>query len=602
MHLRLRLWNVSEGGQTKVFDSDYTFLILTANPFRMTSSSTIAKFLIVLSAALTFCCSPKEAPDLVLVNGKVWTGTTDTTFEEAIAIKGNKIMAVGTSDFIKGLATSKTQVIDLKGKLVTAGFNDAHIHFLSGSLGLAEVDMTGTTSGGDVAEKVNEFMKENPDKEWITGRGWQYTSFESGLPDHESLNAITNDKPVFIKAYDGHSAWANKKALAIAGIDRTTKYTGFGEIVRDKKGEPTGTLRESAMGLVAEHVTKLSRAQKLDAIRKGMKLAASLGITSIQNANGTEEEFSLYKELLNSGELSLRYAAAFSAGENTTDADIALFTKLKDSVGTNNPMIRADAIKFMIDGVIESHTGYMLQPYDDIKATDALALGQLAVPIEKYQELIARFDKNGFRIYTHAIGDKGVRVSLDAYEHAAKQNGKRDARHRVEHIETVSPEDIPRFGQLGVMPSMEPIHADPGTLAVWAKAIGEQRLPWSFTWAEMLKNNAYLVYSSDWPACIDINPIRGIHVAVNRRTPEGFPEGGWIAEQKISIAQALKAYTSAGAYSSFEENLKGQIKEGQLADIVVFSQNLFTIDPIKTYETNVVLTMFDGKVIYNKID
>lgn len=564
----------------------------------MPSYQSMPRLFIILLAAFILSCSSKNAPDLVLINGNVWTGEHESAFEEAVAIKNNKIIAVGKTTDINALADSKTQVIDLKGKLVTAGFNDAHIHFLSGSLGLAEVDMTNTKSPADVADRVNQFIKENPNKAWITGRGWQYTSFESSLPDHETLAAITNDKPVFIKAYDGHSAWANKKALAMAGVDRHTKYDGFGEIVKDKNGDPTGTLRESAMDLVGKHVTKLTRSEKLDAIRKGMKLAASLGITSVQNADGTPEVLSLYQELLNNGELTIRYAAAFSADETTTDADIALFTKLKDSVGMNNPMIRADAIKFMIDGVIESHTGYMLEPYSDIPATDPLAIGQLAVPIEKYQETVSKFDKNGFRIYTHAIGDKGVRESLDAYEYAFKINGKRDARHRIEHIETISPDDIPRFAQLGVMPSMEPIHADPGTIAVWEKAIGETRLPWSFNWAEMLKTNAYLVYSSDWPACIDINPIRGLHVAVNRRTPDGFPESGWIADNKITIAQAMKAYTSAGAYSSFEENLKGKIKAGQLADIIVFSHDLFTIDPMKTHETKVMLTVFDGKVIY----
>jgi len=557
-------------------------------------------FFLLLASAL-FSCSTKNAPDLVLINGKVWTGMDETSFEEAVAIKGNRIIAVGKTADMKALTDAATQVIDLKGQLVTAGFNDAHIHFLSGSMGLAEVNMLGTDSPSSVAERVNQYVNENPGKEWITGRGWQYSSFSSGLPDHESLNTITNDKPVFIKAYDGHSAWANRKALLMAGIDRNTIYTGFGEIVKDKNGEPTGTLRESAMGLVSKHIPPATRAEKLDAIRKGMKLAASLGITSIQNANGSDEDLSLYKELLNNGELTLRYAAAFSVNENTTDTDIALFTKLRDSVGTNNPMIRADAIKFMIDGVIESHTGFMLQPYSDIPTTDPLALGQLAVPIEKYQDLVMKLDKNAFRIYTHAIGDRGVRESLNAYEHAVAINGKRDSRHRVEHIETVSPDDIPRFAQLGVMPSMEPIHADPKTIDIWAKAVGETRLPWSFAWNEMLKNNAFLVFSSDWPACIDINPIRGLHVAVTRRTPEGIPEGGWIPEQKISITQAMKAYTSAGAYSSFEENLKGQIKIGQLADIIVFSQDLFTIDPMKTFETKVVLTVFDGTIIYNAL-
>lgn len=560
------------------------------------------KLLICLIAFLTFSCTQKNAPDLILVNGKVWTGVSETSFEEAIAIKGNLIVAVGKTDSIRSLADSKTNIIDLNGKLVTAGFNDAHIHFLSGSMGLAEVDMTGTKSPSDIVERVNQFAAQNASRQWIVGRGWQYTSFASGLPDFETLKGITTEKPVFIRAYDGHSGWANKKALELAGIDRNTVYKEFGEIVKDKNGNPTGALRESAMELVRKHIPQSNREEKLAALRKGLTLAASLGITSIQDAGIDTDEFYLYKELLNINELTLRFAAAFWVDETTTEAEMVKFTHLKDSVGLTNPMFRADAIKFMIDGVIESHTGYMLKPYSDLPATDPLALGQLALPLEQYQSRVTMFDKQGFRIFTHAIGDKGVRESLNAYEQAAKTNGSRDSRHRIEHIETVSPDDLPRFASLGVMPSMEPIHADPGTMEVWIKAIGKEREPYSFNWASMLKNDAQLVYSSDWPACIDVNPLRGIHVAVNRRTPEGFPENGWIPEQKISIAQAMKAYTYMGAYSSFEENLKGQLKPGHLADVIVFSQDLFTIDPMKTAETKVLLTVFDGKVIYNVLN
>lgn len=564
-------------------------------------SSIIKRLLLALLTPLAFACTSTDAPDLILINGKVWTGITESSFQEAVAIKGNLIVAVGKSDSIRSLADSKTQVIDLEGKLVTAGFNDAHIHFLSGSKGLAEVDIIGTKSPADVVERVNQFAAKNSSREWIVGRGWQYTSFENGLPDFESLKGITAYKLVFIKAYDGHSAWANKKALELAGINRTTVYKEFGEIVKDKNGELTGTLRENAMDLVSKHVPQLTRAEKLDAIRKGMKLAASLGITSIQDAGIAEEDLYLYKELLNNTELTLRFAAAFWVDETTTEANIASYTRLKDSIGFSNPMLRADAIKFMIDGVIESHTGYMLQAYTDLALTDPLALGQMALSIEKYQHLVTTFDKSGFRIFTHAIGDKGVQEALNAYELAGNNNGKRDARHRIEHIETVSPDDIPRFNRLGVMASMEPIHAEPGSMEVWLKAIGKEREPYSFAWAEMLKNNVKLVYSSDWPACTDISPIRGIHVAVTRRTPEGFPENGWIPEQIIPMAEAMKAYTSMGAYSSFEENLKGQIKTGQLADMIVFSQDLFTLDPMKTFETKVVLTVFDGKVIYDNL-
>jgi predicted amidohydrolase YtcJ len=564
--------------------------------------TSLKKLLICFLAALTFACTVKDAPELILVNGKVWTGASETSFKEAVAIKGNLIVAVGTSDSIRSLANSKTKVIDLNGKLVTAGFNDAHIHFLSGSMGLAEVDMTGTTTPAEIIERVNQFVSENPSRQWIVGRGWQYTSFKSGLPDYETLKGITTEKPVFIRAYDGHSGWANKKALELAGIDRNTVYKEFGEIVKDKNGNPTGALRESAMDLVRKHIPQPTREEKLAALRKGLRLAASLGITSIQDAGVDLDEFYLYKELLSNNELTLRFAAAFWVDETTRKEEIISFMRLKDSVGLSNPMLRTDAIKFMIDGVIESHTGYMLQPYSDIPATDPLAYGQLALPIDQYQLRVKAFDQKGFRIFTHAIGDKGVRESLNAYERAAKINGKRDARHRIEHIETISPDDIPRFASLGVMPSMEPIHADPETMGVWIKAIGKDREPYSFNWASMLKSNAQLVYSSDWPACIDINPIRGIHVAVNRRTPTGFPENGWIPEQKISIAQAMKAYTSMGAYSSFEENLKGQIKSGQLADVIVLSQDLFTMHPMKTFETKVLLTVFDGRIIYNSLN
>jgi len=559
-------------------------------------------YVVALAAFIFSCTARQEAPDLILLNGKVWTGQDELSFEQALAIKANKIMAVGKSDMIAPLADDQTQVIDVGGRLVSAGFNDAHIHFLSGSLSLTEVDLNGTTSPDEIAKRVAEYRLQNPTKEWIRGRGWQYTSFEAGFPDHHSLNAISNEVPVFLVAYDGHSGWANEKALSIAGISRHTAYSGFGEIVRDKNGNPTGTLRESAMRLVTDFMPKPTRAEKLTAIKKGLQLAASLGITSLQNADGSLEDLSIYTELLRRGELTARYAAAFSASEKTSDNDIGLYTKAKDSIGPAHPMIRADAIKFRIDGVIESHTAFMLQPYADLKANDPLAFGQRDISKDKYERLAAAFDKNGFRLYTHAIGDRAVREALDAYEYAASQNGVRDSRHRIEHIETISPDDLPRFAKLAVLPSMEPIHADPGTIAVWEKAIGKTRLPFSFNWLEMLKNNARLVFSSDWPACIDINPIRGLHVAVNRRTPEGYPKNGWLHEQKISVVKALQAYTSAGAYSSFEENLKGRIKEGQLADVIVFSQDLFTIDPMKIHETGVVLTVFDGKVIYNKLD
>ncbi len=539
----------------------------------------------------------KPYPDLILVNGKIWTGNKPSTFVEAVAITENKISQIGTTLEIRKLIGKNTQVIDLKGKLAAPGFNDAHIHFLSGSLGLSEVDLTGANTIGEITSRIAEYARNNPDRKWITGRGWQYTQFPGGLPTKHALDSVANDRPIFIKAYDGHSAWVNSKALELAQISRNTTLDGFGEIVHDSSGDPTGALKEDAQDLVGRLVPDPTSEEKLHALRNGMKLAASLGITSLQNASGSVDEFLLYEELLNKKELTVRISVAFSVGSYTTTSDIEAFTLIKNRV-SKNPMLRASAVKFMFDGVIESHTGAMLEPYSDISENESLPKGELALPVERYRELVNTFDKLGFQIYTHAIGDLAVRESLNAYELAKKLNGNTDARHRIEHIEMISTDDMPRFASIGVLASMEPIHAEPGTSAVWARAVGEKRLPNAFAWASLLKNNATLVYSSDWPACVSINPIRGLHTAVTRRTIDGQPDAGWVPEQKITIADALTAYTQTGAYASFDENIKGKIAPGYLADIVVFSQDLFAIDPMKTHETRVVMTIFDGKVIY----
>lgn len=550
---------------------------------------------------LTSCGqTKKETPTLILLNGKIWTGEGPESFVEAIAIKGNLIQETGSSETISALADAETEVIDLQRKLVTAGFNDAHIHFLGGSMGLTQVDLLATKSLEEVISITNDFIKNNPEKEWITGRGWQYTYFESGLPDHQTMKVLDIEKPVFLKAYDGHSAYANPKALELAGITSSTDFDGFGEVVKDAKGNPTGALKEGAMSLVGNFVPEPSYQDELQALRKGMELAASMGITSMQNASGSEKELKLYLDLLSKNELKVRYSASFSVGEKTTPEELERFNFLKDSIGLENPWIRADAIKFMIDGVIESHTAAMLEHYADLLPDDELALGLINIQSEKYQSLVKELDADGFRLYTHAIGDRGVREVFSAYEKAMAENPNRDRRHRIEHIETISPEDIPRFAKSGIMASMEPIHADPATVGVWAKAIGEERLPWSFAWNSILESGAPLVFSSDWPACISLDPIRGIHVAVNRRDPSGFPDGGWIPEEKISIYEALKAYTSMGAFSSFEENKKGLIKPGYLADLIVLSADLFTIDPMKIHETKVDMTWVDGKKIFER--
>ncbi|MFM7838152.1 MAG: amidohydrolase, partial [Chitinophagaceae bacterium] len=489
--------------------------------------------------------------------------------------------------------SKSTQVIDLNGKLVTPGFNDAHIHLLSGSLVLASLNLLGCTSLAEMKKLITDYAKQHPDKQWLTGTGWQYDFFPTGLPDKSILDSLVPDRPMYLRSYDGHSGLANSKALELAKINRHTAYKGFGEIVRDQKGEPTGVLKEGAQSLFAAVIPKPSREEKLDALRLGLKFADSLGITSLQNASGTAEEYELYQALLAKEELTLRVSMAFSTGLKTTEEEIQQFIKLKQQASSKD-WLKAQAIKFMLDGVIESHTAVMLNPYSDLSPNDPAQKNTFALPLKGYQLLVNRLDQEGFQLYTHAIGDAAVREVLNAYEKAFSVNGRKGQRHRIEHIEQLSPTDLPRFVQLGIIPSMQPIHADPGTVEVWSKAVGKDRLPNSFPWQSLLSSGATLTFGSDWPACINADPIRGIHNAVNRRTIEGTPPEGWIPEQRVSLVSALKAYTYNGAYASFEEEKKGKLAKGYLADLIVLSKDLFTIPSMEIYQAKVVLKMVNG--------
>jgi predicted amidohydrolase YtcJ len=555
------------------------------------------RIIVLLIGAFISLTTAAQPADLILRNGRIWTGAENPVFEQALAIRGNTIVFAGSNAEVKKYMGSNTKVMELEGKLVIPGFNDAHTHFLTGSLGLAQVDLSACKNRAECVAAIARYTKAHPEKTWITGAGWQYGFFAGGMPTRELLDSLVPDRPAFISAYDGHSGWANSQALQQAGINSSTVFKGFGEVIKDAAGQPTGVLTEGAQGLVRKLIAPPTTEEKLNALRTGLQQAARLGVTSIQNASGSEEELALYETLLQRGELTLRSSTAFSVNRNTTETDIEKLIKARQRC--NQPQwLKAHAIKFMLDGVIESHTAMMLEPYSDLTPADSDRKTDFAIPLPRYNELVTRLDKAGFQLYTHAIGDRSVREALNAYETATKTNGPQTRRHRIEHIEQVATEDIARFAKLNVLPSMQPIHADPGTIDVWAKAVGEARLPQAFAWASFLKSKARLVFSSDWPACISMDPIRGLHNAVNRLTTEGQPPGGWVPAQRIALHQALLAYTQRGAYASFDEKIKGKIAPGYLADLVVLSQNLFTIAPTDIHTTKVLLTLVDGKVVY----
>lgn len=547
---------------------------------------------LLLSLFLLLITVTAQAPraDKILVNGKVWTGDSRNPYVSAVAIRGDKIVAVGTDAQIRSFAGRSTEVIDLAGAFAMPGINDSHIHFLGASLTAFQVDLSGAKTLSDAQKLIKDFATANPEVPWITGFGWLYGIFpDSRLPLREDIDAVVADRPVYLRAYDGHTAWANSKAFEIAGVNEKTEFTGWGELVRDSKGRPTGTLKESAMGLISRHIPPVTRDFEMEALRRGFRNAHELGITSIQNAHGNLPEIELYDELLKKGELKLRTNFAFSIGPNTSQEDVERIVELSKKF--NGPMLKVGAVKIAIDGVIESYTAAMLEPYTTKPDTS----GTPTFTQDRLNEVVAMVDKAGLQIYIHAIGDRGIRMALDAFEYARKVNGRTDSRFRIEHIETINSEDIPRFKELGVIASMEPIHADPATVGVWSENIGAERTSRAFAWQLLQNAGAKLIFSSDFPAAISMSPWRGLHNAVNRRTIDGFPAQGWLRQHRVSVDTALKAYTVNGAFASFEEGVKGKIARGMFADIIVLDRNPFDIPPMDLHKIQVVRTIFGGR-------
>jgi predicted amidohydrolase YtcJ len=550
------------------------------------------RFTLVFTLLCLSAAAQQEPADLVIRNARIWTGTPSVPWAQSAAVRDGKFIAVGASKDVAKFLGPASKTFDAGGKLIVPGFNDAHTHFLSGSLRMSAVDLNGAATLEEMQRRVAEYARANPRAAWITGGGWEYYCFPgSRLPTREDLDAVVKDRPVFLSAYDGHTTWANSKALEIAGVTKDTKFDGFGELVRDPKtGEPTGCFKEAASSLVRRHVPPVTRQQELTALEKGIAYAASLGITSIQNASGDREELALWQQLESEGKPIPRVSMAISIGPE--DKGCAAIRDLRGRYHTST--LRVGSVKFMLDGVIESHTAAMLDDY----AGSPGDRGQLSWEPDAYKKAVVECDADGWQIYTHAIGDRAVRLALDGFDQARRVNGKNGRRHRIEHIEIIHPADVLRFAQLNVTASMMPIHADPGTVDVWSKAVGEKRLPLSFAWGALQRADARLVFSSDWPATMSCDPIRGLHNAVNRQTIEGVPAGGWLPDQKVDLDTALRAYTFEGAYSSFEEVKKGRIAVGQMADFVVLSQDLFKISPQLIYRTKVTSTYVGGRQVF----
>jgi hypothetical protein len=530
------------------------------------------------------------APDIVIINANIHTIDQDRPTAEAVAILGNWIVAVGSNKEIKKLAGAQTREIDAKGQLVLPGFNDAHVHFLGGGFQLSSVDLRDAGSTGEFAERIRKFAGKLPVGRWITGGDWDHERWPGAqLPTRELIDRFTPDTPVFVSRLDGHMALANSLALRLAGVTRQTLDPPGGLIVRDQKtGEPTGVLKDAAMSYVWKVIPASSFEEKLAAARAATDHAASLGVTSVQDMSAGND-VGVYQTLLDRGELKTRvYAVApLPAWERLAR------TGIRAHFGS--VMLRIGGLKGFADGSLGSTTALFFEPYRDAPNTSGLA-GDEMFPEGVMLERVRGADRAGLQVMIHAIGDRANDLILSIYEQVASENGEHDRRFRIEHAQHLRPQDIPRFGRDRVIASMQPYHAiDDGR---WAeKRIGKERAKTTYAFRSLLEAGVTLAFGTDWTVA-PLDPVLSVYAAVTRRTLDEKNPKGWIPEQRISVAEAVRAYTVGSAYAEFQENVKGTITPGKLADLVILSRDIFKIDPKEIEKVKVVMTMVDGRVVY----
>lgn len=541
----------------------------------------------VVSAAFPPPLAP-EPVEIVLVNGSIYTGDSARPRVEAVAIAGERIVATGLTKEIRAYQGPKTRVIDLRGGFAMPGFNDAHTHLASAGEGKLTVDLEGAASLAEFQQRIRAHLGDYKPGEWITGRGWDHTLWpEKRFPTRQDLDAVSTDHPMCFGRVDGHVAVANSRALDIAGITRDTKDPPGGSIERDAAGEPTGMLKEgAAMGKVWSRVPPITPEQRRRGIELALEDVAQHGVTSLQD-NSTFVDFLVYEEIKKDGKLTARITEWLPFA-----LPLDKLEELRQRGGTTDLTLRTGALKLAVDGSLGSRTAALLAPYADEPSSS----GILTIDPEQLKKMVIERDKADFQIALHAIGDRTNRVALDAFAAARATNGYRDSRHRIEHAQVVSPEDVPRFAQLGVIASMQPSHET--TDMRWAEArLGPERSRGAYAWNSLRKHNARLAFGTDYPV-EPITPLRGLYACVTRARPEGGP--AWQSQERISIDDCIVAYTQGSAYAEFAEKEKGRIASGQLADVVVLSADPTKVPPAEILKIQVLKTFVGGRQVWPK--
>jgi len=525
--------------------------------------------------------------DRIFVGGRVWTGEPGQPLAEALAVRGTTVLAVGKSADVRRHSGKGTEVVDLRGRFVAPGFIDGHLHLLGGSLSLEELRLDDAETFPALTQRVRDWATANPDAHWVTGEGWTYAAFPDGLPSRLQLDAIVPLRPAFLVSYDGHTGWANSMALRLASVTRETKDPPGGEVVRDAKGEPTGVLKESAMELVGRLVPKPLPHEKERALRAGIAQAAAWGLTTVHQAGISEEEIEILSKALEAVP-RLRVYAALDIERDPTPEVLARQDEIRRRFASDR--LRVGAVKGYVDGVVEAKTAAMFEPYVG---------GGSGLPEWTQEELdraVAAYDKAGWQVMLHAIGDRGIDMALTAFERAARANGTTGRRHRVEHIEVPRTADLPRFKAGGIIASTQAMFPYPNRnhLGVYVPTLGPERARRAMAFKAIDDAGAVQAFGSDWPV-FTAEVVRGIACAVTRTTVEGTPAGGWEPSQRLTAEAALRHFTRDAAFAEHAEKEKGTLAPGKAADFVVLSQDLLAIPPERIKDTKVLLTVLGGQ-------